>query len=592
MREEFELELENRIKNLIWTVSGDYTLDVKPDIESYHRSHAVGIYDGIKQGAFARYFNREELSLYLMKKIYLHGEEGPLMSLAQLCIEWSVAERITKEREGIKEIRKEALEDILEMDFSRLAASEPGRLKLMLFKECLNGSEPATNRMRAFMEQVQALSDAKETIELIHTIDKLYNAMVDPNFEKRYGNLETVLAVSLEELAEFSWKDYLEEEALEESFGTYLEHINEAMTNLDKMELNQETKKEESEEETSQKKKILVVDEEALSKMHSYVQRNYGIGYLSETEEKRRNLLLCRGIHSDCSLYFTEGVLKHAVLRNYQYEYAKKQRDKNRYEYYNNHRMVKNNIRQLSDMLKKALVMRDEVQETISDRGRIVPSRLWRIGRSHDSRVFLRKLNHDNSDFVVDVLIDASGSQRKRQGQVAMQAYILSEALSIANVPHRVMSFCTFWDYTILHRFREYEDDRSANENIFEYNTSSNNRDGLAIKAAGYELLNREEEHKILIVLSDGRPYDVILNRPNARNPQPYQGKYAISDTAFEVRKLRSKGVCVLGVFAGEEKDLPAEKKIFGKDFAYIRDVAGFSGIVGRYLLKQLEREE
>lgn len=592
MREEFELELENRIKNLIWTVSGDYTLDVKPDIESYHRSHAVGLYDGIKQGAFARYFNREELSLYLMKKIYLHGEEGPLMSLAQLCIEWSVAERITKEREGIKEIRKEALEDILEMDFSRLAASEPGRLKLMLFKECLNGSEPATNRMRAFMEQVQALSDAKETIELIHTIDKLYNAMVDPNFEKRYGNLETVLAVSLEELAEFSWKDYLEEEALEESFGTYLEHLNEAMTNLDKMELNQETKKEESEEETSQKKKILVVDEEALSKMHSYVQRNYGIGYLSETEEKRRNLLLCRGIHSDCSLYFTEGVLKHAVFRNYQYEYAKKQRDKNRYEYYNNHRMVKNNIRQLSDMLKKALVMRDEVQETISDRGRIVPSRLWRVGRSHDSRVFLRKLNHDNSDFVVDVLIDASGSQRKRQGQVAMQAYILSEALSIANVPHRVMSFCTFWDYTILHRFREYEDDRSANENIFEYNTSSNNRDGLAIKAAGYELLNREEEHKILIVLSDGRPYDVILNRPNARNPQPYQGKYAISDTAFEVRKLRSKGVCVLGVFAGEEKDLPAEKKIFGKDFAYIRDVAGFSGIVGRYLLKQLEREE
>ena len=592
MREEFELELENRIKNLIWTVSGDYTLDVKPDIESYHRSHAVGLYDGIKQGAFARYFNREELSLYLMKKIYLHGEEGPLMSLAQLCIEWSVAERITKEWEGIKEIRKKALEDILEMDFSRLAASEPGRLKLMLFKECLNGSEPATNRMRAFMEQVQALSDAKETIELIRTIDKLYNAMVDPNFEKRYGNLETVLAVSLEELAEFSWKDYLEEEALEESFGTYLEHLNEAMTNLDKMELNQETKKEESEEEISQKKKILVVDEEALSKMHSYVQRNYGIGYLSETEEKRRNLLLCRGIHSDCSLYFTEGVLKHAVLRNYQYEYAKKQRDKNRYEYYNNHRMVKNNIRQLSDMLKKALVMRDEVQETISDRGRIVPSRLWRVGRSHDSRVFLRKLNHDNSDFVVDVLIDASGSQRKRQGQVAMQAYILSEALSIANVPHRVMSFCTFWDYTILHRFREYEDDRSANENIFEYNTSSNNRDGLAIKAAGYELLNREEEHKILIVLSDGRPYDVILNRPNARNPQPYQGKYAISDTAFEVRKLRSKGVCVLGVFAGEEKDLAAEKKIFGKDFAYIRDVAGFSGIVGRYLLKQLEREE
>lgn len=153
------------------------------------------------------------------------------------------------------------------------------------------------------------------------------------------------------------------------------------------------------------------------------------------------------------------------------------------------------------------------------------------------------------------------------------------------------MSFCTFWDYTILHEFRDYDADRRENSNIFEYVTSSNNRDGLAIKAAGYGLSAREEEHKILIVLSDGRPYDVILNRPNARNPQPYHGEYAIKDTGFEVRKLRSQGICVLGVFAGEEKDLAAEKKIFGKDFAYIRDISGFSPVVGRYLMKQLEKD-
>ena len=129
------------------------------------------------------------------------------------------------------------------------------------------------------------------------------------------------------------------------------------------------------------------------------------------------------------------------------------------------------------------------------------------------------------------------------------------------------------------------------NANIFEYITSSNNRDGLAVKAAGQGLLQREEEHKVLIVLSDGRPYDVVINRPNARNPQPYQGEYAIRDTAFEIRRLRNLGVSVLGVFAGEEKDLATEKKIFGKDFAYIRDIGNFSNMVGRYLLKQLEEE-
>ena len=38
-------------------------------------------------------------------------------------------------------------------------------------------------------------------------------------------------------------------------------------------------------------------------------------------------------------------------------------------------------------------------------------------------------------------------------------------------------------------------------------------------------------------------------------------------------------------------KDLAAEKKIFGRDFAYIRDIGNFSKIVGRYLTKQLETD-
>ena len=94
-----------------------------------------------------------------------------------------------------------------------------------------------------------------------------------------------------------------------------------------------------------------------------------------------------------------------------------------------------------------------------------------------------------------------------------------------------------------------------------------------------------------MIILSDGRPYDVIMNRPNARNPEPYFGEYAVKDTGMEVRRLRNLGVSVLGVFVGEEKDLEAEKKIFGKDFAYIRDIGNFSKIVGRYLTKQLETD-
>ena len=585
--EDSRLELENRIRNLLWTVSGDYKLNMKPDISLFLRSRAIALYDGIKQGALARFYDKDLLGLYLVKKVFLQAGEGELTAVAQLCIEEAIGEKICEERPGIRSMQREAFEDILDQEFEEMPSQKDllGRLKVAVLRRRLDGGEyRGERRMVPFMELVIRAGEAKDTMELIRVIDELYNTLVDPMFERLHGNLERVLAVTLEELTEYSWEDFLSEEMYEEALESYVEQLT---TNMAGMEDRSVT--EEMEEKRHKKKNITVVTPEMLEKAYTYVELNYGKTYLSEAEEKRINYLMCRGVHSDCSLYFTEGILKNPAKRNYQYEYAKRLRNKNIWLYHDKHRIVKRNISVLTDTLRKSLVLRSETQTVLSDRGQIVPSRLWRIGRSRDAKLFEQELKGEASEFVVDVLIDASGSQMSRQGEVALQAYIISEALSNVEIPHRVMSFCTFWDYTILHRFREYDDPRTANENIFNYVTSSNNRDGLAIKTAGYGLLAREEEKKILIVLSDGKPYDVLVNRPNARNPKPYQGKEAISDTATEIRYLRNLEVSVLGVFAGEERDLATEKKIFGKDFAYIRDIKNFSKIVGRYLTKQLE---
>lgn len=585
--EDSRLELENRIRNLLWTVSGDYKLDMKPDISLFLRSRAIALYDGIKQGALARFYDKDLLGLYLVKKVFLQAGEGELTAVAQLCIEEAIGEKICEERPGIRSMQREAFEDILDQEFEEMPSQKDllGRLKAAVLRRRLDGGEyRVERRMVPFMELVIRAGKAKDTMELIRVIDELYNTLVDPMFERLHGNLERVLAVTLEELTEYSWEDFLSEEMYEEALESYVEQLTTNMTGMEDRSVT-----EEMEEKRHKKKNITVVTPEMLEKAYTYVELNYGKTYLSEAEEKRINYLMCRGVHSDCSLYFTEGILKNPAKRNYQYEYVKRLRNKNIWLYHDKHRIVKRNISVLTDTLRKSLVLRSETQTVLSDRGQIVPSRLWRIGRSRDAKLFEQELKGEASEFVVDVLIDASGSQMSRQGEVALQAYIISEALSNVEIPHRVMSFCTFWDYTILHRFREYDDPRTANENIFNYVTSSNNRDGLAIKTAGYGLLAREEEKKILIVLSDGKPYDVLVNRPNARNPKPYQGKEAISDTATEIRHLRNLEVSVLGVFAGEEKDLATEKKIFGKDFAYIRDIKNFSKIVGRYLTKQLE---
>lgn len=588
--EDSRLELENRIRNLLWTVSGDYKLDMKPDVSLFLRSKAIALYDGIKQGALARFYDKDLLGLYLVKKVFLQADEGELTAVAQLCIEEAIGEKICEERPGIRNMQREAFEDILDQEFEKMPSQADflGRLKVAVLRRRLDGGVyRVEQKFQPFMDLVIRSGEAEDTMELIRCIDELYNSMIDPAFEQRRGSLERVMAVTLEELTEFSWEDFLSEEMYEEALESYVEKLT---TNMAGMEDRSVT--EEMEQKRQKKKNITVVTPEMLEKAYTYVELNYGRTYLSEAEEKKINYLMCRGVHSDCSLYFTEGVLKNPVKRNYQYEYAKRLRNKNIWLYHDKHRIVKRNISVLTDTLRKSLVLRSETQTVLSDRGQIVPSRLWRVGRSQDAKLFERELKADASDFVVDVLIDASGSQMSRQGEVALQAYIISEALSNVEIPHRVMSFCTFWDYTILHRFREYDDPRSANENIFNYVTSSNNRDGLAIKTAGYGLLAREEEKKILIVLSDGKPYDVLVNRPNARNPKPYQGKEAIADTATEIRRLRNLDVSVLGVFAGEEKDLATEKKIFGKDFAYIRNIKNFSKIVGRYLTKQLETDE
>lgn len=651
--QDYQLELENRIRNLLWTISGDYTQQMKPDVSLFLRSKDIALYDGIKQGALAKFFDKDFLGIYLVKKIFMGADEAALTFVSQLCIEEAIGERICEQRPGIWEMQRKACEDILDQEYETMpsAADKLGYLRVNLLRRridrggntslkkknlqddsrseeksadsventdvsngIITGNADVSNGRIAgntdtsnetitnitenkqknrkykgiyhYIDLISSAAEVTDTMSLIRIIDTVYNEVAEPDFSKK-ATLEQVLAVTMEDLTEFDWHDYLSEEMYEDALESYMEQLTSNVAGMENADVTREM-----EEERQSKQKITVLPPEALEKAYTYVELNFGKTYLSELEEKRINQLMCRDIHSDCSLYFTEGILKSPVKRNYQYEYAKRLKNKNIWLYHDKHRIVKRNISLLTEMLKKSLVIKSENQEILSDRGMIVPSRLWRLGRSSDAQVFKRELKGDSSDFVVDVLIDASGSQMSRQGEVALQAYIISEALSNAELPHRVMSYCTFWDYTILHRFREYDDPRSANENIFNYVTSSNNRDGLAIRAAGYGLLNREEEKKILIILSDGRPYDIIVNRPNAKNPAPYHGKYAIIDTAAQIRKLRSQGVSVLGVFAGEEKDLATEKKIFGKDFAYIRNITGFSKIVGRYLTKQLEDDE
>lgn len=361
------LETENRIRNLVWTVSGDYTLPVRPDVERFRREKYCVLYDCIRQGAFARWYCPEEFQLYLVKKIYCHGMEAPLKMIASLVTEAAVGKRLLEERRGVARIRQLAWEELLDQEFSMLCASAPGQLQLAWIRRQKDADYRAGGSVGKWLELLLTAEDAKDTGQLIRLTDQLYNRMMEPDFEKRNGTLEQVLAVTVEDLKEFSWQDFLSEEMYEDALETYLEKLSLDMMTLPEAK---ESAKEERQEEQPKKKKIVLVDENDRKKMHSYVELNYGKTWLTPAQEKQRNLKLCRGMHQGCSLYYTEGILKHPVRQNYQLAYAGKQKDKNLHAYYDAHRAVKQNIRQLTGALRKALALREDVQYFPADGGK------------------------------------------------------------------------------------------------------------------------------------------------------------------------------------------------------------------------------
>ncbi len=550
--EDHRLEIENRIRNLFWTISGDYTLDVKPDAKAFLRSRSAALYDAMKQGAFARYFDSGELALYMMKKMYLSAQEKPLLELVQLCVDAAAYPKMAEERPGTDDIRKEAFADLLRQEEAVLNRTFFGQVKVLMMKEYL-GREfsgiPETVRQTA--EKIRTLEQAGDTLDIIHVIENIYNTIFDQSFEKQHGNLDAVLNVPPKALSDAAWQDCLTDEQMEEIIKKYLAGLGKDMMSLqirEKAKKQQRNWRESGEREEEDEE---ITDEASLRKVQEYVALNYGKNGLSPLEQEKRRNRLCTGIHADCFLHDTDGILQNPVKANNQYRFNQLQFEKNRLYYYKNSRIIKRNIKTLADTLKKALVMRSQEDFCRSTSGQLAPARLWKLGRTEDEKLFDKRIVSGSAEFVVELLLDSSGSQAVRQSQVAVQGYIISEALSAVGIPHRVVSYCTFWNHTVLHRFRDYDDRREKNERIFEFRASGDNRDGLAVRAAYDSMLERPELHKILILLSDGKPCDVSIRRPGIKSPADYTGETAVKDTAFEVRRARALGISVLGIFAG-----------------------------------------
>ena len=329
------------------------------------------------------------------------------------------------------------------------------------------------------------------------------------------------------------------------------------------------------------------------SELRQFMEAKFGRSLCSPVRTAELEKTICKGNHDSCHILFTDGVrLTDVSIRN-GFEALARQREaaqleRNRNYYTENRARNSLAISRLSANIRNSILLHLQPSPVRSDSGGLDPVRAWRAPVLDDNRVFLRQENDNMGDLCVDLLLDASTSQRSRQEIISSQGYILAESLSKCGIPCRVMSFCSMTGYTVVRVFRDYNHP-ADNVKIFEYVSNGCNRDGLAIRTASHFIAESPYEHKMLIVLSDVKPNDVVKIYKNGESEGiSYDTAVGLEDTALEVRRARADGISVLCIFTGEDEDLPSAKLVYGRDFVRIRSFDMLADTVGMLIRNQI----
>jgi len=299
---------------------------------------------------------------------------------------------------------------------------------------------------------------------------------------------------------------------------------------------------------------------------------------------------LCVDSHQNCRLYYAMGSDAYdRKLRGHSADRRKaalKQMAANRAAYEADALRNRNSVLRLTERIRNAMMtyLQPTVCRTAS--GMLDIGRIWRGLYLDDDKVFTRVMQSDPGNICVDILLDASYSQTNRQALVSAQGYMIAQALTRCRIPVRVSSFCSISGYTVLTRYRDYFE-WNNNERIFHFFTAGCNRDGLALRAICQEMEAAPCENKLLILLSDARPNDIIQFSLNGQYVN-YSEDNSILNTAAEVRSLQHRGIAVICVFTGDDDDVPAAHTIYGRNFARIRNLEQFADTVGTLIQNQI----
>ena len=180
-----------------------------------------------------------------------------------------------------------------------------------------------------------------------------------------------------------------------------------------------------------------------------------------------------------------------------------------------------------------------------------------------DQRYFAnKKLPEDFPDMAISVLVDHSGSMNGKRIEAAQKASMLLYDFAVGlGIPVSVAGHYTSGKKVYYRMYTEF--DKFSKEDRYrlsQMGTGGCNRDGLALNVAIGLLMNRPEDVKLLIIISDGQP-----------NHDNYGGLAAAEDIQQIVRDARKHGVEVMAAAIGSDRDTVGQ--IYTDGFLDIADL-------------------
>lgn len=191
-----------------------------------------------------------------------------------------------------------------------------------------------------------------------------------------------------------------------------------------------------------------------------------------------------------------------------------------------------------------------------------------RAGSEGDDRLYVRREKRQR-EVAVAFLVDVSGSTSRRldSGRRVIDVekeslVLLCEALEAVGDQYGLYAYSgqgrASVDFLTIKDF----DDRLGPATALRlggFGPRQQNRDGAAIRHASAKLLARDAIHRLLILVSDGRPLD-----------GEYKDEYALEDTKTALREARQRGINPFCVTIDREADLYMRRMYGDVQFAVI----------------------